>query len=1025
MPRAIAPKATKSVAPTPKASAPIAAAQRTGGLRIEQTVTESLAPRFGFDLSNIHIHSDDVAASAANALGARAFAWGTSVVFGRGEYQPHTSRGRALLAHELAHVSQQLAGDTAAEHVQEKEAQRVATGGVMPFAPMGSPTAALRLAPGDVVSLTIFTDARGGASFRAELESGAQLTGNGSVRQLDPGEYRIQFENGRYSIRYPDGTDASDTTRFDVQGSQRNEALVRALRATTTELPMRVVGGQPAVTRNGATGALTRQQEVRAGLEALPERVRAFLFSDTGKPMADGDEATLLRVGQKLSLLSKDELEEYEARTTGTTSSPAELERAVDAWTQQLEKKRAVAHEADEAGMALFRQESLYKLLREWDGYAGDLLVEPKQITEWEAMPASALPQRSEAFALDAYLRLRHALADYDYANVQAFRDAIARYRMAFRNEAAQIAFEALDRYEHLLLNQQARYGKLENVTPLYQKLAPARQTFQEAEDYRTDQMLSYTGPAPQTYAALWTDPAYDRDIKRGNEQVASLAATDPLLANPDFPAETLAYQRSDENVRSVLLRYIADTIASVHDSRSDISKDADSIFDHDLDVLIEQTKARLGVDHDSIWAWAIDDYRQLLKDRKFFANMALLALTIALTVATFGAAAPVAFAAGVASFGLSAYQAYAQYKEYAFEKDAYAAQLLSTEPWAGWVVIAVIGAGLDLAAVAKTIKPLAAALKEFQATADSADALVKLQSKLVGVDKKVADSIMAGAEAEAQSRKGWQALFPGGQGKGAALEAGAEASGRAVYSVQINARRGVRGFAEWAKSPEAIDLIGDVGKLNPAQLRRAKTLYQFAVADAERLVTQGRKLGLAPDEIEGFVEAWAKKGGSADDALREMAMGNWGRYQKMSDLEVFTKYADEGDVTAAAVIRQRYPDNEAALRKILDKEYRPPHRATAILRRSGKEIERSTLNSGNMTTAEKALGFPRSTLATHTEARAVKQIKLRRGDVLELIGQYDPCGACQKAMREAAENTGATIKYWWQGGEVVFRPRP
>ena len=39
----------------------------------------------------------------------------------------------------------------------------------------------------------------------------------------------------------------------------------------------------------------------------------------------------------------------------------------------------------------------------------------------------------------------------------------------------------------------------------------------------------------------------------------------------------------------------------------------------------------------------------------------------------------------------------------------------------------------------------------------------------------------------------------------------------------------------------------------------------------------------------------------------------------------------------------------------------------------SGNRISRDVLRSGNMTPAEKALGFPRSTLATHTEARAMK----------------------------------------------------
>ena len=151
-----------------------------------------------------------------------------------------------------------------------------------------------------------------------------------------------------------------------------------------------------------------------------------------------------------------------------------------------------------------------------------------------------------------------------------------------------------------------------------------------------------------------------------------------------------------------------------------------------------------------------------------------------------------------------------------------------------------------------------------------------------------------------------------------------------------------------------------------------------------------------------------------------------WARYQRMSDMEIFRRFADDGDETAAAIIRQRYPSNEAALRKILASDYRPPHSATATLRRGGKEVLRQPFQSGGlspMTPEERALGFPKSVLATHTEARAVRQIDVQAGDFLEIIGQYDPCSSCIRAMQEAATRTKATIRYWWPGGARVFKP--
>ena len=155
----------------------------------------------------------------------------------------------------------------------------------------------------------------------------------------------------------------------------------------------------------------------------------------------------------------------------------------------------------------------------------------------------------------------------------------------------------------------------------------------------------------------------------------------------------------------------------------------------------------------------------------------------------------------------------------------------------------------------------------------------------------------------------------------------------------------------------------------------------------------------------------------------REAAVALLKRYEKMSDFEIFRRYTEEADETAAAIIRQRYPSNEAALRRILGSDYRPPHHATAVLQRGGMEVRREQLVSGGMTAEERALGFPKNILATHTEARAVTRLELRSGDFLEIRGQYDPCGSCVRAMQEAATGSGATIRYWWPSGSRTFRP--
>jgi hypothetical protein len=71
----------------------------------------SVAARFGGDSGAVRIHTDDRAAAAASAVGARAFTRDADVYFGAGEFAPDTAEGAHLLAHELAHTRQQGPSD--------------------------------------------------------------------------------------------------------------------------------------------------------------------------------------------------------------------------------------------------------------------------------------------------------------------------------------------------------------------------------------------------------------------------------------------------------------------------------------------------------------------------------------------------------------------------------------------------------------------------------------------------------------------------------------------------------------------------------------------------------------------------------------------------------------------------------------------------------------------------------------------------------------------------------------------------
>ncbi len=83
---------------------------RSDGRPMDTGTLQFMESRFGQDFSQVRVHTDAQAAHSAAAIQARAYTSGRDIVFGQGQYQPSSERGRRLLAHELVHVGQQREG---------------------------------------------------------------------------------------------------------------------------------------------------------------------------------------------------------------------------------------------------------------------------------------------------------------------------------------------------------------------------------------------------------------------------------------------------------------------------------------------------------------------------------------------------------------------------------------------------------------------------------------------------------------------------------------------------------------------------------------------------------------------------------------------------------------------------------------------------------------------------------------------------------------------------------------------------
>ncbi|MFI8327068.1 DUF4157 domain-containing protein [Streptomyces sp. NPDC085529] len=75
--------------------------------RLAPDVRAPMEASFGVSLGDVRVHSGPSSAASADRMGAEAYTVGRHVVFGSGRFDPYSTHGRAVLAHELAHVVQQ------------------------------------------------------------------------------------------------------------------------------------------------------------------------------------------------------------------------------------------------------------------------------------------------------------------------------------------------------------------------------------------------------------------------------------------------------------------------------------------------------------------------------------------------------------------------------------------------------------------------------------------------------------------------------------------------------------------------------------------------------------------------------------------------------------------------------------------------------------------------------------------------------------------------------------------------------
>lgn len=103
-------EASQEEAPPAEGRSPVHDVIGSGGSPLDATTRADMEGRFGENFGDVRVHTDGKAHDSAVSVSAQAYTVGSDIVFQQGRYDPGSSDGQHMLAHELTHVVQQRSG---------------------------------------------------------------------------------------------------------------------------------------------------------------------------------------------------------------------------------------------------------------------------------------------------------------------------------------------------------------------------------------------------------------------------------------------------------------------------------------------------------------------------------------------------------------------------------------------------------------------------------------------------------------------------------------------------------------------------------------------------------------------------------------------------------------------------------------------------------------------------------------------------------------------------------------------------
>jgi hypothetical protein len=872
------------------------------------------------DLAAIRVHADARAAQAARAVDARAFTAGSHLFFDQGEYRPDTEAGRLLLAHELAHAAQaETHAPTRLRRAPKVPSKKKAGVSFWFSVQVREPLAADDLLV-EFVRQYYRLATREGAEARRE-GLGWKWVGKPQIAtaaDVKKGYVLLHVRDDTMKPQDPKARAEREKNFKLLAPGQRTGINTEADRLFWEKTRYKVGGqlGNSPDDKKMAQHWLDIRDELlreRGEIDALPPRVRKFLFTeDAPRTVEPKDYATVLRIAQKLANLSDSELEDYKLKVNEETTEWGAFESSIDRYVAARAQREGELRDRETKKTRIYGLDQVYQLYKSWKAVRGVARMTPS-VDEFGVRDPNANLMRDEAKRLEADLTA--SLERYGFKSIPDFEQAVHDYEDAFARETVAIAFDMLARYDHVLYEEEKKFRDPSAARALADRVGQTQARTHYLEAVRESQEAEYILPDPDLHGYLPGELEEKLEHRRKASEVRVAgeaevkgATTDPLVSNNDFDREALA-RANPADVQALMLDYIAARRNDIRQTRANLQDDHELIYK--LDDLLKASFESQQISPGTIYDLVIKDKIHDVHVGEAIIKIAVAVFAVAIGLLTFGTGT-VAVLAAVATFGISSYQAYQAYREYEVASAAHGAKLLSDDPSFGWVIVAIVGAGIDLAAAAAALKAMKPAIEAFNASGDVAKLAKELEA-IAEVNEAMRLNVLRAAEAETQYRTALKGLFEAGGRLNMVF--GPQGLPELTKVVYYALKRGLLSFERFMLVLKQEKLLTETA-LEAEQLTKLKGLFEEAKVAAEDLATHGKTIGMTEQQTDAFVKMWSQSNTMTLDEVKAQ-MQVWAAtkksglpfgFAKPEQFDLFSKTAVKG------LRRAGYGDTEAIL---------------------------------------------------------------------------------------------------------------